>query len=66
MPHDPDKSLVTPQIFADLPLEAQDEARFQFQAYANTLARIIVNPNTATPLTIGISGEWGTGKTTLQ
>lgn len=66
MPQDPDKSLVTPQIFADLPLEAQDEARFQFQAYANTLARIIANPETDTPLTIGISGEWGTGKTTLM
>ena len=57
MPQDPDKSLVTPQIFADLPLEAEDEARFQFQAYANTLARIIANPKTDTPLTIGMSRE---------
>jgi len=66
MPEDQDRSLVTPQIFADLPLEAKDEARFQFEAYADTFARIIANPDTDTPLTICISGEWGTGKTTLM
>ena len=63
---DEERRLVTPQIFADLPLEAKDEARFQFEAYADTFARIIVNPETDTPLTICISGEWGTGKTTLM
>jgi iron(II)-dependent oxidoreductase len=66
MTRDRKNELVTPQIFADLPLAAGDEARFQFEAYANTLARIIANPATETPLTIGISGEWGTGKTTLM
>ncbi len=66
MPEDQDRSLVTPQIFADLPLGVEDEARFQFEAYANTFARIIANPATDTPLTICISGEWGTGKTTLM
>jgi formylglycine-generating enzyme required for sulfatase activity len=66
MPEERDSLLVTPQIFADLPLEAEDEARFQFEAYADTFARIIANPATETPLTICISGEWGTGKTTLM
>jgi iron(II)-dependent oxidoreductase len=66
MPEERDNPLVTPQIFADLPLEAKDEARFQFEAYADTFARIIANPATETPLTICISGEWGTGKTTLM
>jgi iron(II)-dependent oxidoreductase len=66
MPEERDSPLVTPQIFADLPLEAEDEARFQFEAYADTFARIIANPATETPLTICISGEWGTGKTTLM
>jgi iron(II)-dependent oxidoreductase len=66
MPEERDSPLVTPQIFADLPLEAKDEALFQFEAYADTFARIIANPETDTPLTICISGEWGTGKTTLM
>jgi len=66
MPEERDSQLVTPQIFADLPLEAKDETRFQFEAYADTFARIIANPKTDTPLTICISGEWGTGKTTLM
>ena len=66
MPEERDTQLVTPQIFADLPLGTEDEARFQFEAYANTFARIIANPSTETPLTICISGEWGTGKTTLM
>jgi formylglycine-generating enzyme required for sulfatase activity len=66
MAEERDSLLVTPKIFADLPLEAKDEARFQFDAYANTFARIIADPSTQTPLTICISGEWGTGKTTLM
>jgi len=66
MPEERDSLLVTPQIFADLPLKPEDEARFQFEAYADTFARIIADPETDTPLTIGISGEWGTGKTTLM
>ena len=66
MPEEGDSLLVTPQIFADLPLGVEDEARFQFEAYADTFARIIANPDTDTPLTICISGEWGTGKTTLM
>lgn len=33
---------------------------------AEALANIIINPNTDTPLTIGIFGEWGSGKTSLM
>lgn len=66
MTNDTRIELVTPQIFADLPLKERDVARFQFEAYANTLARIIADTSTDTPLTIGINGEWGTGKTTLM
>ena len=32
---------------------------------ADVLATIIVDKKTATPFTIGIFGEWGTGKTSL-
>ncbi len=57
--------LVTPLIFNDEPVEAGETAHFQFGAYADTLARLIAAKSTCTPLTVGVFGEWGTGKTTL-
>jgi formylglycine-generating enzyme required for sulfatase activity/Cdc6-like AAA superfamily ATPase len=62
---DPERHLVTPLIFDDEPVERGEAAYFQFEAYANTLARLIAARTTRTPLTLGVFGEWGTGKTTL-
>jgi formylglycine-generating enzyme required for sulfatase activity len=56
----------TPHIFNDEPVRGGEKAYFQFEAYANTLARLIAARSTRTPLTVGIFGEWGTGKTTLM
>ena len=56
----------TPHILHDLPLDDNDEAHFHFDQFAATLARLIADKNTRTPLTIGISGAWGSGKTTLM
>lgn len=39
---------------------------FGFDAYAKTIAEVIVSKNNNTPLVIGIYGSWGTGKTTLM
>jgi len=48
-----------PRIFNDLPLSADEEAHFQFTAYADTFARLIASKRTRTPLTIGIHfGLW--------
>jgi len=55
----------TPLIFNDEPVGPGETAYFQFQAYADTLARLIAARTTRTPLTVGVFGEWGTGKTTL-
>lgn len=40
--------------------------KLNFGPYAKTFADIILNPNTETPLTIGIFGSWGSGKTSLM
>jgi formylglycine-generating enzyme required for sulfatase activity/Cdc6-like AAA superfamily ATPase len=59
------KRRATPAIFNDEPVPQGETAYFQFQAYADTLARLIAAKETRTPLTVGVFGEWGTGKTTL-
>ena len=59
---------ITPWIVTDEPIEERrgERAYFQFEEYARTFARIIAARRTRTPLTIGVHGEWGTGKTTLM
>ncbi|MFQ5399919.1 MAG: P-loop NTPase fold protein [Anaerolineae bacterium] len=50
-------------ILPDLPAA---EDKLGFTPYANTLRDIILDDNTRTPLTIGIFGSWGSGKTSLM
>ncbi len=50
-------------ILADQPA---DEDRLNFGPYAKTLTDIIADPGTDTPLTIGVFGGWGQGKTSLM
>lgn len=57
--------LITPQIVSDLPLGNASGSQFHFESYANTLARTMLWKRTKTPLVVGVSGRWGTGKTTL-
>ncbi len=51
---------ITPEILHDLPLQNLDRAAFHFDEFAATLARLIAHKGTRTPLTLGISGTWGT------
>ncbi|MBN1992174.1 MAG: hypothetical protein JW953_05690, partial [Anaerolineae bacterium] len=37
-----------------------------FQPYIDALAELIIDPATSTPLTIGVFGRWGSGKTSLM
>jgi hypothetical protein len=50
-------------ILSDQPAS---EDQLDFAPYARTLADIIADPKTATPLTIGVFGSWGQGKTSLM
>lgn len=50
--------------WADTEIKQDDDDRFGFRDYAAVLARQAINADT--PLTIGIFGRWGSGKTSLM
>jgi len=52
-----------PAVLPDIPAVTD---QLNFWPYARTLLDIILNPYTETPLTIGIFGSWGSGKTSLM
>jgi len=51
---------------SDAPIEASRDDCFNFHPIALGLARFFLNPKTKPPLTVGISGEWGMGKSSLM
>jgi hypothetical protein len=69
--HNPPPAPAIPPVAEDLrsPLLDDQPARndqLGFSYYCTALRDIILHPNTKTPLTLGILGRWGTGKTTLM
>jgi predicted KAP-like P-loop ATPase len=52
-----------PPILDDLPT-GQDA--LDFRPYVDALAGILLDPATRTPLTLGVFGSWGSGKTSLM
>jgi len=55
-----------PRLLSILSDQPADEDRLNFAPYAKTLADIAADPGTDTPLTIGVFGGWGRGKTSLM
>jgi hypothetical protein len=53
------------QLLADTPIERDEQDRLGFTAYADALAGLLDDPATSTPLTVAITGPWGSGKTSL-
>jgi hypothetical protein len=58
-----EESIILPSVRADAP---DIEDKLGFAPYAKTISQIILDDNVETPLTIGIFGGWGSGKTTLM
>ncbi len=58
------------KIISDVPQNKDaiknDNIAFGFSAYASALAEMIATKSNTTPFTIGVSGKWGSGKTTLM
>lgn len=48
----------------DKPIAKLEQDSLNIQKYANSLSKFISNSDT--PITIGLQGEWGTGKTSLM
>ena len=53
------------RIWADRPVTDPDEDRFGFVQYADAFALLINDRDTSTPLTVAISGPWGSGRRRL-
>ena len=54
------------QLLSILSDQPADVDGLNFSPYAQTLADIIADPQSDTPLTIGVFGSWGQGKTSLM
>lgn len=48
----------------DQPIQAAEHDRFDFNDYAEALSRVVLEGST--PITVGLFGAWGSGKTSLM
>ncbi len=51
-------------LWTDQPIRGEEEDRLNFADYADVLAEVILTADT--PITIGVFGPWGSGKTSLM
>lgn len=52
------------KLLTDNPILKRDEDTFQFYPFVEILGKAIIETQSL-PFTVGISGEWGSGKTSL-
>ena len=60
------KSAIDAMGTSDAPIDEFAQDRLQFGSLARGLSRFLRNTNTQPPLTVSISGDWGSGKSTLM
>lgn len=53
-------------VINDLPIDKTTQDGLGFEIYREVLSELIESPNNQPPLTIGVFGSWGTGKTSLM
>lgn len=61
-----EKEAITTNITADIPIQDLYEDQLGFKVYALAFGEFIASQETSTPLTIGIHGPWGSGKSSLM
>lgn len=61
-----EKGAIERNAVTDTPIESLIEDKLGFDVYVRALRDFIISQDTTTPLTIGIDGRWGTGKTSLM
>jgi hypothetical protein len=64
-PNIPDENGRRTAFYADRPVVDAAHDAYGFQVYATQFALLINDPKTDTPLTVALSGPWGSGKTSL-
>lgn len=57
---------VANQLVDDRPVENVQEDRLNFRDVAIGLAQFLRNPKTKPPLTVAVTGKWGSGKTSIM
>ncbi|NCO38122.1 MAG: hypothetical protein COZ06_03195 [Armatimonadetes bacterium CG_4_10_14_3_um_filter_66_18] len=53
-------------VLADEPIGQPEQDLLGFRPFAGSIAGFIAHPKTNTPVTVGIYGPWGSGKTSLM
>lgn len=61
-----EQKTVADMLVSDRPIAAGDPDPLEFNTIARGLSRFLRNENTQPPLTIAITGEWGSGKSSLM
>jgi hypothetical protein len=60
------REAVQQKATSDVPTQDMDKDKLGFKDYVCALREFIASPETSTPLTIGIYGAWGSGKSSLM
>ena len=55
-----------PAIESDIPIRNPEDATIAMVSLSERIARFVRHPDASVPMTIAITGEWGSGKSSLM